>query len=201
MLSKKFKKVDSKLTGRIFGILTIPSKKLDKELGYAMNRSQDEQIIIETIQKADPNNITFRSVEALENSYQETKSFKNIKATDVSFKIVTQIDHSSIIKKATYYINQVQDILQNLVFEVKKNGEQTTFQHINKLLFFIQNLRKELDLEEDNRLKELFQSKIHPFTCQSDFCDYAHKKPRGYPGDFLMMEKIWNGKLLTNTFI
>lgn len=62
----------------------------------------------------------------------------------------------------------------------------------------------EIELSQGSDIKELqktFQNEIEPNFGQSWFMDRARTKPRGYPGDFEILEGIYNHQTKTNNGI
>lgn len=59
--------------------------------------------------------------------------------------------------------------------------------YISELSMF----RNSLNKTQEITFKKTFQEIILPIAHESHFCQYAFKKPRGYAGDFVMMDMIW----------
>lgn len=59
----------------------------------------------------------------------------------------------------------------------------------------MESFRAHMDETRFASLKAFFVDHILPMTNQSVFCKYAYEKPRGYAGDFVMMEMIWKGRV------
>lgn len=113
-----------------------------------------------------------------------------IKAEDIAFKVL----HSTLTKSITHQVNSIYSVLLDLEESVKKYGETVAFQQIHQNLSDLQKLRETLDSNHEDFMRNTFQTQILPLTMQSEFCKYCYEKPRGYAGDFVMMEMIWNGR-------
>lgn len=48
------------------------------------------------------------------------------------------------------------------------------------------------DLEMRNQLKKIFRSRIKKYIDTSPFCRHGYTKPKGYPGDFRIVEAMYN---------
>lgn len=84
--------------------------------------------------------------------------------------------------------------LNSIVDEVAKHGESVIFENVEAQIKFLQNCRNKFDHHEETEFKKFFQKLILPHTQESEFCNYAYTKPRGYAGDFGAMELIWKGR-------
>ena len=90
--------------------------------------------------------------------------------------------------------NLLQETLTNLPIAIDKDGENMAFNNLNILINTADRFRKNLSPEEESYFKNDFQQKILPHINQSELCKYSYDKPRGYAGDFMAMQMIWNGR-------
>lgn len=101
-------------------------------------------------------------------------------------------------------VQQLVFLLKQTILElpenVKRQGEKTTFASLKKLIEILHSIRITLDDEDEKVLREAFREQIQPLTNMSKFCQYVLAKPRGYPGDFLAMEMIWRGRVLSDSY-
>lgn len=65
------------------------------------------------------------------------------------------------------------------------------FGHLSIWLHLCQRISDDLDQEALSHFKVFFEKTLLPTILQSEFCKYCREKPRGYAGDFVMMEWIW----------
>ncbi len=77
---------------------------------------------------------------------------------------------------------------------IEKIGEKPAFERLSALIAIAQNITELLSPENAKKFKNNFQSRILKYTNESEFCKYCYDKPRGYAGDFMAMEMIWNGR-------
>lgn len=91
-------------------------------------------------------------------------------------------------------INDFAELVSDIKEDLTSEQESKLFNQLSSIIEDIQSQRKSLSPAEDLELKNSFQQKILPFTKQSEFCNYCYTKPRGYAGDFAMMEMIWKGR-------
>jgi len=91
-------------------------------------------------------------------------------------------------------ITSLSSHLKNLDCYVKENGEKNTFLMIDELVNELKYFEISLSNQDKQELKKLFKENIIPYTNKSKFCKYVYDKPRGYVGDFVTMEMIWNAR-------
>lgn len=132
----------------------------------------------------------------------------SVVAEDVSFsKAIHQQENQKsfrviknrLLKTANKILQDIYTLLQVLPAEVEKYGEDAVFNYLKELLTHLRNIRVHLSDSDEAHVRSFFKTNILKFAHQSPFCRYAYEKPRGYPGDFMMMEMIWNGIIESGT--
>lgn len=113
---------------------------------------------------------------------------------DLKFRDPVTVIHDNRLKICLSLIDELANILTNIEQLITKSSEQEIFQKSFKVLSALDAQRRSLNDEDDQIAKSHFQSKILDLTNSSDFGKHAYTKPRGYAGDFEMMEKIWKGR-------
>ncbi|MFC1770366.1 methyltransferase domain-containing protein [Candidatus Margulisiibacteriota bacterium] len=123
----------------------------------------------------------------------KSKIKKAIDATEIAFSY--KFRNNKIFEKAKVQIDEVFGLLNSWKLGLNSQDELKAFSEVRERERYLQTYQAALDSDEDKKLKEYFSKLILPFTSGSKFCDYCYRKPRGYPGDFVMMDMIWKGRL------
>jgi SAM-dependent methyltransferase len=102
------------------------------------------------------------------------------------------------------HVRRLTDSLQDLNHRIDPNSEPTSepvlqelVDCINQMLRACSALEAELKAEDPQQLKEVqtkFREAIWPWFGQSWFMQHALSKVRGYPGDYMMLTAIYDGK-------
>ncbi len=103
--------------------------------------------------------------------------------------------------------NEIVETFKAQIFELSYNLQEDPFQDIRddfkkkgtKLFDSFNNQLESLiwdisDSEQDYLLKGYIFKEIFPFFMRSRFIERAYYKPKGYAGDFLMMEKLYRNQ-------
>jgi len=89
--------------------------------------------------------------------------------------------------KPSYFEEKIEPLKKYLKNLSDRQSFKVTSDYISKLSQF----RNSLDKTQELSFKKRFQEIILPIAHESHFCQYAFEKPRGYAGDFVMMDMIW----------
>lgn len=108
--------------------------------------------------------------------------------------------HNFRVKKTTsthlleelpeYFAGYIADLPK----KIKEDGKEEVYKKLKSFIDMSRNFEELLSKEEVTIFRENFQKQVIPYTQKSEFCKYCHDKPRGYAGDFMAMEMIWNGR-------
>jgi ubiquinone/menaquinone biosynthesis C-methylase UbiE len=120
-------------------------------------------------------------------------SAKNTKTTwakDISTYDPIEIVPSYIIE----FADSIGQRLLALEDEVHEKGEKATFESFQTELEKAYKIFKHLPEKEKQLTLDYFNFKYRSVMNESECAHYMHSKPRGYAGDFVMMEMIWKGR-------
>ena len=88
------------------------------------------------------------------------------------------------------------EMLTQLTGICNEKGEPAAFSVLHTHLEELSSLRATLTPEEESRHIDAFRRSCHYLILQSEFNYYVFTRPRGYPGDFMTQELIWNGRTI-----
>ena len=90
-------------------------------------------------------------------------------------------------------IKELKQVLLDLPNINKAKGEKECFNILTGQINRLGEIRKNFSIEEDKKMMKLFRSEMIEVILMSDLGKYIYEKPRGYAGDFVTQELIWNG--------
>lgn len=89
-------------------------------------------------------------------------------------------------------IKRLKEILLTLPQIAEKSGEPAAHLVLSKELARLTKKRNQLSSEHEKRFMREFQGALLSMLHESTFGKYIYDKPRGYPGDYITQEMIWN---------
>lgn len=89
--------------------------------------------------------------------------------------------------KPSYFEEKI-DPLKKYLYNL---SNRQSFKMASDYISELSQFRNSLDKPQELLFKKRFQELILPIAHESYFCQYAFEKPRGYAGDFVMMDMIW----------
>jgi extracellular factor (EF) 3-hydroxypalmitic acid methyl ester biosynthesis protein len=95
-----------------------------------------------------------------------------------------------------YY--ELKELIVNLPEIKEKNGLVRCNELLSTILQKYSEKRKNLTQEQDDYEIIEFQKLILPFIHQSEFGHYILEQPRGYNGDYVTQEMIWDAQINSN---
>lgn len=90
-------------------------------------------------------------------------------------------------------IKELKEIILDLPKINKANGEKECYNIFTNQINKLSDIRKNFSKIEDVRCTNMFRKEILKYVLKSEFVKYVYEKPRGYAGDFMTMQIIWNG--------
>jgi len=88
------------------------------------------------------------------------------------------------VENSPNYSSSSQDTLNKATFNIVKTGHELEQSIVHKQTII--------------EIKELFRKLIYPYMSQSIIMKRALDKPRGYPGDYMMLEYIYDDKAVSS---
>ena len=88
------------------------------------------------------------------------------------------------------------DMLVRLPRLCDESGESAALHELQTHLEQLAQFRKTLTPDDESRHIDAFRRACHYLILQSEFNYYVFTRPRGYPGDFMTQELIWNGRTI-----
>lgn len=92
------------------------------------------------------------------------------------------------------HYDELAGIIESFPHIISVDGEKECFNRVCSFMNRLSEERTSFTPADDERECLRFRETIQPFLMQSTFCRYAFEKPRGYAGDFVTQEMIWNGR-------
>lgn len=89
-------------------------------------------------------------------------------------------------ERLAYYLGDLEKL-------VRESGERKVFATADSLISKMSAIVYDPGFCFADECMAFFRQKIRPFFLEADFTSHVIRKPFGYPGDFLAMEKIWEG--------
>lgn len=86
------------------------------------------------------------------------------------------------------------ELQKSLIDTIKLEGEEVALAKVSEVFKNLTDQRNILTPKEDYEEMVKFRDKFLPKVLQSEFPYYVFTKPRGYPGDYMTQEMIWNSK-------
>ena len=88
-------------------------------------------------------------------------------------------------------IKELKQILLDLPNINNEKSEKECFNLLSGQINRLVEIRKNFSIEEDKKMIKLFRSEMIEIILMSEFIQYVYRRPRGYAGDFMTMEKIY----------
>jgi len=112
------------------------------------------------------------------------KNLDFLKGSGDTNKGIEALKYIEVIKKYLSEIEGSQDKIEDKFFS-------TFYSHLFQL-----NSKALLIVDKDSRakIKELFRERIKKYIFKSPLCRHGYTKPKGYPGDYKIIEAIYNGQ-------
>ena len=77
---------------------------------------------------------------------------------------------------------------------ISSNGENYAYSEFNKMLNFFSRIRESFSEERDREEMMEFRMACLPRILQSKFAYHVFSKPRGFPGDYITQQMIWDSR-------
>lgn len=90
-------------------------------------------------------------------------------------------------------IIELKEIILDLPDINRTKGEKECYNILIEHIHRLSEIRKNFSKEEDDKIMKLFRNETLELFFMSDLAKYIYEKPRGYAGDFVTQEFIWNG--------
>ncbi len=87
-------------------------------------------------------------------------------------------------------------LLQGLPALAESEGEPVAARRFGEAVAALSRRRAALPPDRDQAEMDAFRRACLPVVLQSELAHYVFSRPRGYPGDFVTQELIWNGRTL-----
>jgi extracellular factor (EF) 3-hydroxypalmitic acid methyl ester biosynthesis protein len=97
------------------------------------------------------------------------------------------------------FVAWVETSLSSLPSRVADVGQSLAIAEAVALLEAVDRYQRGLPEPARLAFEALFRARIKPLFLQAEIIRYAAARPRGYPGDFACMERIWKGRTLPET--
>jgi extracellular factor (EF) 3-hydroxypalmitic acid methyl ester biosynthesis protein len=100
---------------------------------------------------------------------------------------------------ATAFVRWLRSVLQNLPVRADEVGRPAAIAEALAALEALHSYQCRLPEPTRAILRERFREEVRPLFLEAEVTRYAAARPRGYPGDFGAMERIWKGRTLPQT--
>jgi extracellular factor (EF) 3-hydroxypalmitic acid methyl ester biosynthesis protein len=97
------------------------------------------------------------------------------------------------------FVDWVEASLSSLPSRVAEVGQSTAVAEAVAVLDAVDRYQRRLPEPARLACGERFRAQVTPLFQQAEVIRYAAARPRGYPGDFGCMERIWKGRTLPDT--
>jgi extracellular factor (EF) 3-hydroxypalmitic acid methyl ester biosynthesis protein len=97
------------------------------------------------------------------------------------------------------FVDWVEASLSSLPSRAAEAGPSTAVAEAVAALEAVDRYHRRLPEPARSACEERFRARVTPLFRQAEVIRYAAARPRGYPGDFGCMERIWKGRTLSET--
>ena len=105
-------------------------------------------------------------------------------------------------KHQAYFLNELNKFKKAILLEdgqLNKNNSQILKELIDKVVIQLEEATKDLDKKTSYEIGRIFRNTSPDVFYSSEIVDKGYKKYRGYPGDFEMMNFVYNYTVCSKT--